>query len=58
MFMACGPVNGLLDGDNARGVFLKSKLPVEKLGQIWYVAHLPMLNECIHLVAAGTDRDL
>jgi len=37
MFMACGPVNGLLDGDKAREVFLKSKLPVDKLSQIWYV---------------------
>lgn len=36
MFVACGPVNGLLDGDKAREVFLKSKLPVEKLSQIWY----------------------
>ncbi|KAK3835624.1 MAG: hypothetical protein J3R72DRAFT_212489 [Linnemannia gamsii] len=38
MFMACGPVNGLLDGDSARGVFLKSKLPVDKLSQIWGLA--------------------
>jgi epidermal growth factor receptor substrate 15 len=37
MFVACGPVNGLLDGDKAREVFLKSKLPVETLSQIWYV---------------------
>jgi len=36
MFVACGPVNGLLDGDKAREVFLKSKLPVEKLSEIWY----------------------
>ncbi|KAF9557074.1 hypothetical protein EC968_007807 [Mortierella alpina] len=38
MFVACGPVNGLLDGDKAREVFLKSKLPVEKLSQIWSLA--------------------
>ncbi|KAG0247050.1 hypothetical protein BGZ95_009068, partial [Linnemannia exigua] len=38
MFKACGPVNGLLDGDSAREVFLKSKLPVEKLSQIWGLA--------------------
>lgn len=37
MFMAVGPVGGLLDGDKAREVFLKSKLPVDKLSQIWYV---------------------
>ncbi|KAG0257482.1 hypothetical protein BG011_003931 [Mortierella polycephala] len=35
MFISCGPVNGLLDADKAREVFLKSKLPLEKLGQIW-----------------------
>lgn len=35
MFVACGPVNGLLDGDKAREVFLKSKLPVGTLSQIW-----------------------
>ncbi|KAF9977719.1 hypothetical protein BGZ73_005082 [Actinomortierella ambigua] len=38
MFLSCGPVNGLLDGEKAREVFLKSKLPVEKLGQIWNLA--------------------
>ncbi|KAF9428828.1 hypothetical protein BGZ94_000887 [Podila epigama] len=38
MFLSCGPVNGLLDGDKAREVFLKSKLPVEKLSQIWNLA--------------------
>ncbi|KAF9545549.1 hypothetical protein EC957_010858 [Mortierella hygrophila] len=38
MFMAVGPVGGLLDGDKAREVFLKSKLPVDKLSQIWGLA--------------------
>ncbi|KAG0252355.1 hypothetical protein DFQ27_008138 [Actinomortierella ambigua] len=38
MFLSCGPVGGLLDGEKAREVFLKSKLPVEKLGQIWNLA--------------------
>ncbi|KAF9919991.1 hypothetical protein FBU30_010287 [Linnemannia zychae] len=38
LFMSCGPVNGLLDGDKAREVFLKSKLPVDKLSQIWGLA--------------------
>ncbi|KAG0231124.1 hypothetical protein BGW41_002318 [Actinomortierella wolfii] len=38
MFLACGPVGGLLDGQKAREVFLKSNLPVEKLGQIWNLA--------------------
>ncbi|KAF9991639.1 hypothetical protein BGZ65_000308, partial [Modicella reniformis] len=34
MFLACGPVNGLLDGEKAREVFMKSKLSVEMLSQI------------------------
>ncbi|KAK3816965.1 MAG: hypothetical protein JOS17DRAFT_400413 [Linnemannia elongata] len=38
MFMAVGPVGGLLEGDKAREVFLKSKLPVDKLSQIWGLA--------------------
>ncbi|KAF8977281.1 hypothetical protein BGZ46_007505, partial [Entomortierella lignicola] len=38
MFVACGPVGGLLEGDKAREVFLKSKLPVDKLSQIWSLA--------------------
>ncbi|KAI0057121.1 hypothetical protein BV25DRAFT_1863870, partial [Artomyces pyxidatus] len=35
LFNSCGPVNGLLNGDRARDVFVKSKLPMEKLSQIW-----------------------
>ncbi|KAI7819729.1 hypothetical protein BC939DRAFT_459603 [Gamsiella multidivaricata] len=38
MFMGCGPIGGLLDGDKAREVFLRSKLPVDKLSQIWSLA--------------------
>ncbi|KAF9434224.1 hypothetical protein BGZ76_008363 [Entomortierella beljakovae] len=38
MFVACGPIGGLLEGDKAREVFLKSKLPVDKLSQIWSLA--------------------
>ncbi|KAG0050053.1 hypothetical protein BGZ83_005174 [Gryganskiella cystojenkinii] len=38
MFMACGPNNGLLEGEKAREVFMKSKLSVEKLSQIWALA--------------------
>ncbi|KAF8126520.1 hypothetical protein EV363DRAFT_1174019 [Boletus edulis] len=38
LFQGCGPVNGLLSGDKARNVFVKSKLPVDKLSQIWYLA--------------------
>ncbi|KAI0320509.1 hypothetical protein OF83DRAFT_577050 [Amylostereum chailletii] len=35
LFHGCGPVNGLLSGDKARDVFVKSKLPVDKLSLIW-----------------------
>lgn len=35
LFNGCGPVNGLLSSEKAREVFVKSKLPVEKLSQIW-----------------------
>ncbi|TFY74438.1 hypothetical protein EWM64_g9574 [Hericium alpestre] len=35
LFQGCGPVNGLLSGDKARDVFVKSKLPVDTLSQIW-----------------------
>ncbi|KAG8217218.1 hypothetical protein J3R82DRAFT_5304 [Butyriboletus roseoflavus] len=38
LFQGCGPVNGLLSGDKARDVFVKSKLPVDKLSQIWFLA--------------------
>lgn len=35
IFVGCGPSNGLVGGDKARDVFLKSKLSYDKLGQIW-----------------------
>lgn len=35
LFSNAGPVDGLLDGDKARDMFIKSRLPFEKLGQIW-----------------------
>ncbi|KAI0637253.1 hypothetical protein C8Q77DRAFT_1051385 [Trametes polyzona] len=38
LFLGCHPVNGLLSGDKARDVFVKSKLPVDKLSQIWNLA--------------------
>ncbi|KAF8836350.1 hypothetical protein BDN67DRAFT_336385 [Paxillus ammoniavirescens] len=38
LFQGYGPVNGLLSGDKARDVFVKSKLPVDKLSQIWTLA--------------------
>ncbi|KAG1842654.1 hypothetical protein DFJ58DRAFT_53648 [Suillus subalutaceus] len=35
IFQGCGPINGLLSGEKARNVFVKSKLSVDKLSQIW-----------------------
>ncbi|KAI6043018.1 hypothetical protein EDC04DRAFT_2600428 [Pisolithus marmoratus] len=35
LFQSCGPVDGLLSGDKARNMFIKSKLPVDVLSQIW-----------------------
>lgn len=35
IFQGCGPINGLLSGDKARNVFVKSKLSVDKLSHIW-----------------------
>ncbi|CAG8776654.1 2268_t:CDS:2, partial [Acaulospora morrowiae] len=32
------PTNGLLDGESAKTVFQRSNLPLETLGQIWYLA--------------------
>ncbi|KAF9093963.1 hypothetical protein BGX27_001543, partial [Mortierella sp. AM989] len=37
MFDACEPVDGLIDGEKGRKIFLKSRLPIEKLTQIWHV---------------------
>ncbi|EJT98522.1 hypothetical protein DACRYDRAFT_118778 [Dacryopinax primogenitus] len=38
IFAQSGPVAGLLSGEKARYVFLKSKLPFDTLGQIWVLA--------------------
>ncbi|KAF8574173.1 hypothetical protein K439DRAFT_1628134 [Ramaria rubella] len=38
LFIGCGPVNGMLTGEKARDVFVKSKLPYEKLSHIWALA--------------------
>ncbi|KAJ7122765.1 hypothetical protein C8R44DRAFT_852590 [Mycena epipterygia] len=35
LFLSSGPVDGMIDGDKAREIFSKSKLPTEKLSQIW-----------------------
>ncbi|RXK38705.1 hypothetical protein M231_04015 [Tremella mesenterica] len=38
IFVGCGPQNGLVSGDKARDVFVKSQLSYEKLGKIWNLA--------------------
>jgi hypothetical protein len=37
MFANTGARDGLLDGEQARTIFLRARLPNETLGQIWYV---------------------
>ncbi|KAJ7632264.1 hypothetical protein FB45DRAFT_989825 [Roridomyces roridus] len=38
MFLKSGPVDGLLNGEKAQELFIKSKLPNETLGLIWTLA--------------------
>lgn len=54
IFVGCGPSNGLVSGDKARDVFLKSKLNYDKLGLIWYV----YLSLCQCLTSTGILRTL
>lgn len=36
-FISCSPENGLVPGDKARDLFVKSGLPMEVLSKIWYL---------------------
>ncbi|WFD06563.1 hypothetical protein MVES1_001914 [Malassezia vespertilionis] len=38
IFASAGPTNGLLSGEQAKDLFVKSKLPFAKLGAIWNLA--------------------
>lgn len=38
LFAGAGPSGGLLDGDKAKDILVKSKLPFDKLGAIWSLA--------------------
>ncbi|CAG8530654.1 11385_t:CDS:10 [Diversispora eburnea] len=38
MFNSLNPTNGLLEGETARGILQRSKLPFETLGKIWSLA--------------------
>ena len=40
IFQSCGPVDGLLGGDAAKNVLLKSKLDFQTLGKIWNLADI------------------
>ena len=42
MFANTGARDGLLDGEQARTIFLRARLPNETLGQVWYVKHCTM----------------
>ncbi len=42
MFANTGAQNGLLEGEQARTIFLRARLPNEVLGQIWY---FPAISE-------------
>lgn len=48
------PVNGVLDANTAKSVFLKSKLPMDTLSQIWYLADVRQsgsLNQSEFIIA-------
>ncbi|RIA99484.1 hypothetical protein C1645_869878 [Glomus cerebriforme] len=42
MFNKLNPINGILEGEKARDFFVRSKLPIEKLSQIWTLADTKM----------------
>ncbi|KAI9287615.1 hypothetical protein BC943DRAFT_196135 [Umbelopsis sp. AD052] len=61
MFLMAHPVNGVLDADSARNIFMKSNLSVDQLAKIWNLAdirHSGTLNQAEFVVAmhyiAGT----
>ncbi|KAG2235262.1 hypothetical protein INT48_004729, partial [Thamnidium elegans] len=54
IFKVHQPVNGVLDANTARNVFLKSKLPMDTLGQIWNLADVRQsgsLNQTEFIIA-------
>ncbi|KAH8555774.1 hypothetical protein BGW37DRAFT_418319 [Umbelopsis sp. PMI_123] len=61
MFLMAHPVNGVLDADSARNIFMKSNLSVDQLAQIWNLADVRnsgTLNQAEFVIAmhyiAGT----
>ncbi|CEP14105.1 hypothetical protein [Parasitella parasitica] len=54
IFKVHQPANGVLDGNTARDVFIKSKLPMETLSQIWILADVRQsgsLNQTEFIIA-------
>ncbi|RCI03792.1 hypothetical protein CU098_008867 [Rhizopus stolonifer] len=54
IFQVHQPVNGVLDAETAKNVFLKSKLPMDILSQIWYLADVRQsgtLNQTEFIIA-------
>ncbi|CAO3614590.1 unnamed protein product [Mucor hiemalis] len=54
IFKVHQPVNGVLDANTAKSVFLKSKLPMDTLSQIWYLADVRQsgsLNQSEFIIA-------
>ncbi|KAG1088272.1 hypothetical protein G6F42_020329 [Rhizopus arrhizus] len=54
IFKVHQPVNGVLDANTARNVFIKSKLSMETLSQIWYLADVRQsgsLNQTEFIIA-------
>ncbi|KAI8333199.1 hypothetical protein EDC96DRAFT_526149 [Choanephora cucurbitarum] len=54
IFRVHQPVNGVLDAETAKNVFLKSKLPMDILSQIWYLADVRQsgtLNQAEFIIA-------
>ncbi|KAF7728439.1 hypothetical protein EC973_006119 [Apophysomyces ossiformis] len=66
IFRANNPVNGVIEGDAARNILLKSKLPAKTLGDIWNLADVRKsgnLNQtefiiAMHYVAKLMERSL
>ena len=56
IFVGCGPQNGLVSGDKARDVFVKSQLDYDKLGQIWYYSARHHTSKELIEDASGISR--
>lgn len=55
IFFNCGPKNGVLGGDTARELFMRSKLTMEQLAQVWYVVSMHTDREKGSNITLGTS---